>query len=602
MDSIEALPPPPPVIPPSVVPEIEPVKKKTILPMARRSCGSKGQKIPLLTNHFSVNLNKASGHFFHYSVAITYEDGRPVEAKGIGRKILDRVQETYKSELGSKYFAYDGEKTLFTVGALPSNKLDFSVVLEDSVSSRNNTGNASPEETNDGDKKRSRRPNQSKKFMVKISYAPKIPMQAIASPIQGKETENLQDAIRVLDIILLQSAARQGCLLVRQPFFHNDAANFRTTQGGLSLNIECERSRLSGLEQGKSSSLLCCGVYLTFSIFEKYLSGNLIFSHQARRTLKSLRVSVAPSNREYKITGLSEQLCKNHLFTRNLKKDNGEVEEVETTVGVSSCSNSKEDKRVEPEVSSVYSSVSSVGGSSSSQKDDRVSDYLGEDIPQRLKGAPSKPPTTPRRIRRNEDNYAYVYIDYETVRLRGDINEEKIKKLRRDLLAIVNLGLREGEGPYILAKVNIYMLEEQGKKNFVRALEGEGFKVYTFEERNMFCSKHGPAENRRRRIRRENILREARLRNERITLQKELLLEMAFGLDLQQRCTIVKHERTRSRILYMSNDERFSSQGFLETLKCRGRDGTASVGVRHTMTEDMVGVPMRSPLRKLTRR
>lgn len=162
-----------------------------------------------------------------------------MEAKGIGRKILDKVQETYQSDLGAKYFAYDGEKTLFTVGALPSNKLDFSVVLEEIPSSRcdydffwfffpceisrlfpflqslicfdilficrNHAGN----DTNDADRKRSRRPNQTKKFMVEISYAAKIPMQAIASALQGKETENLQDALRVLDIILRQSAARQ---------------------------------------------------------------------------------------------------------------------------------------------------------------------------------------------------------------------------------------------------------------------------------------------------------------------------------------------------------------------------------------------------------
>lgn len=119
---------------------------------------------------------------------------------------------------------------------------------------RNNTGNASPNESNDADRKRSRRPNRSKKFMVEISYAARIPMQAIASALQGKETDYLQDAIRVLDVILRQSAARQGCLLVRQSFFHNDVQNFvhigggvtgvrgfhssfRTTQGGLSLNI-----------------------------------------------------------------------------------------------------------------------------------------------------------------------------------------------------------------------------------------------------------------------------------------------------------------------------------------------------------------------------
>lgn len=69
-------------------------------------------------------------------VALFYEDGRPVDAKGIGRRVLDRVQETYDSELSGKQFAYDGEKSLFTVGALPRNKLEFTVVLEDVTSNR----------------------------------------------------------------------------------------------------------------------------------------------------------------------------------------------------------------------------------------------------------------------------------------------------------------------------------------------------------------------------------------------------------------------------------------------------------------------------------
>ncbi|GKE44583.1 argonaute 4-like protein, partial [Tanacetum coccineum] len=52
-------------------------------------------------------------------VALFYEDGRPVDGKGVGRKVLDQVHETYESELAGKEFAYDGEKSLFTVGALP---------------------------------------------------------------------------------------------------------------------------------------------------------------------------------------------------------------------------------------------------------------------------------------------------------------------------------------------------------------------------------------------------------------------------------------------------------------------------------------------------
>jgi len=67
-------------------------------------------------------------------VSLSYEDGRPVEGKGVGRKVLDRVQETYNSELSGKDFAYDGEKTLFTLGSLARNRLEFTVVLEDVVS------------------------------------------------------------------------------------------------------------------------------------------------------------------------------------------------------------------------------------------------------------------------------------------------------------------------------------------------------------------------------------------------------------------------------------------------------------------------------------
>lgn len=73
---------------------------------------------------------------FYKQVSLFYEDGRPVEGKGIGRKVIDRVHETYHSELDEKDFAYDGEKTLFTIGSLPRNKHEFTVVLEDVTSSR----------------------------------------------------------------------------------------------------------------------------------------------------------------------------------------------------------------------------------------------------------------------------------------------------------------------------------------------------------------------------------------------------------------------------------------------------------------------------------
>ena len=75
-----------------------------------------------------------------------------------------------------------------------------------------NNGNASPDghdSPNAHDKKRLRRPYQSKTFRVEISFAAKIPMQAIQNALRGQESENSQEALRVLDIILRQHAAKQ---------------------------------------------------------------------------------------------------------------------------------------------------------------------------------------------------------------------------------------------------------------------------------------------------------------------------------------------------------------------------------------------------------
>ncbi|KAH0685759.1 hypothetical protein KY290_017295 [Solanum tuberosum] len=126
--STEVLPPPPPV-PLDFSPE------KAEPGMVKKMCGlgRKGQHIRILNNHFKVNVSNVDGHFFHYSVALFYEDGQPVEVKGIGRKVLERVHETYHTEMAGKDFAYDGEKSLFTIGSLPRSKFEFTVVLNDKI-------------------------------------------------------------------------------------------------------------------------------------------------------------------------------------------------------------------------------------------------------------------------------------------------------------------------------------------------------------------------------------------------------------------------------------------------------------------------------------
>nr|CAB3505054.1 unnamed protein product [Digitaria exilis] len=67
-------------------------------------------------------------------VSIKSEDDKVVDGKGIGRKVIDKLLQTYSSELDGKDFAYDGEKCLFTVGPLPQNNFEFTVIMEETSS------------------------------------------------------------------------------------------------------------------------------------------------------------------------------------------------------------------------------------------------------------------------------------------------------------------------------------------------------------------------------------------------------------------------------------------------------------------------------------
>ncbi|KAF9612027.1 hypothetical protein IFM89_037409 [Coptis chinensis] len=138
------------------------VQKSRRVQVARPGFARTGQPIQLLTNHFKVNIGGVDGDFYHYSqIALFYEDDHPIDAKGIGRKVIDKLHETYDTELGGKHFATAGNGS-------PG-------------------GSRSP---NGSDRKRFRRPNQSKSFKVQISYAVKIPMKSIASALRDQESEN----------------------------------------------------------------------------------------------------------------------------------------------------------------------------------------------------------------------------------------------------------------------------------------------------------------------------------------------------------------------------------------------------------------------------
>ncbi|XP_061993550.1 protein argonaute 4A-like [Rosa rugosa] len=317
--------------------QINNVSTRIRVPMKRSGIGSRGKRIPLLTNHFKVGVNKYTDDFYHYSIAMQYDDGTPVEGKGIRCKVLDKIKEIYGMELANKEFAYDGEKSLFTVGQLPHKRLDFMIVLDDmSLSRSGGSRRGYFLEEREGDRKRVKQSFGSKTIKVQFNFAAIIPMQAIANALRGQDSDHFQEAVRVLDIILRQNAAKQGCLLVRQSFFHNKPrsfielgggvlgcrglhSSFRATQGGLCLNMDVS-----------TTMILKPGPVVNFLIENQNVKTPYqIDWTKAKRMLKNLKIVTYASKKEYKITGLSDKPCRQQTFFLKSKKgQNGDGVEI----------------------------------------------------------------------------------------------------------------------------------------------------------------------------------------------------------------------------------------------------------------------------------
>ncbi|PHU12185.1 Protein argonaute 4A [Capsicum chinense] len=332
---------PPPVTMSNVEPERVDQPKLTM--MMRPEYGTSGQEITLLANHLKVSIRRPDEIFYLYNVSVsgTYDEKRTVNIKGIGRKIINKLHETYSSEFAGQKFVYDGEKSLYTVGPLPRNRLEFTVVIEES-SAKNASESLSDNGNTNHSSKRSKHSLHSKAFLVEIDYAAKIPLRSVSRALSGADPENVQDALRVLDTILRQQAANRGCLLVRQSFFHDDSRNFTDvgggvmgcrgfhssfcpTHGGLTLNMDVS-----------TTMILSPGPVIDFLLANQNVKEpRYIDWERAKRMLKKLRVKAKHNNREFKITGLSDKPCNQQLFFMKVKNggssDNGE-ETIEITV------------------------------------------------------------------------------------------------------------------------------------------------------------------------------------------------------------------------------------------------------------------------------
>ncbi|KAH0932582.1 hypothetical protein HID58_009699, partial [Brassica napus] len=305
---------------------------------ARLGVGSTGRRIQLCTNHFNVSVGQPDVVFYQYTVSITTEDGENVQGKGIGRKLIDQLYKTYSSDLDGKRLAFDGEKTLYTVGPLPQNDFDFQVILEASFSKRDCgvSDGGSPS----GSSKRSKRSFLPRSYRVQIHFSAKIPLRSVLATQRGVDTSDnsTQDAVRVLDIVLRQQAAERGCLLVRQAFFLNDVnsvdvgggvigirgfhSSFRPTDGGLSLNIDVSTTMI--LKPGPVIEFLKANQNVELPRQIDWI--------KASKVLKNLRVKASHRNMEFKIIGLSAKPCNQQLFTMKIKDGECEGQTKEITV------------------------------------------------------------------------------------------------------------------------------------------------------------------------------------------------------------------------------------------------------------------------------
>ncbi|KAL1542008.1 protein argonaute 4A-like [Salvia divinorum] len=334
----EILPPPPKTVPLDVVPirSVHPkespvmeIAKPKAAPVVSHRPGLKGRRVCLLTNFFKVAVVGALDDFYHYDISIFREDGSEIASKNVRRAVVEELSEMYKQELAGKRLVYDGVGSLFTLGPLPQNVLEFSVVMEGKSIRKGSSvgGGGSP---NENDQKRRKLVSCFRTFKVVMSYVSQISMKSLD-----------ERSLTVLNTILQQQACRKGCLVVGQSFFLHEQGNyidlgggvlgcrgffssFRSLQGGLFLNHDV--SMTTTIQPGAVVDFL-------LSYQNVKTPFNIDWS-KASRTLKNLRIRVKHLNREFKITGLSEISCKEQKFPLKLRREsdsNGGVQTIQTT-------------------------------------------------------------------------------------------------------------------------------------------------------------------------------------------------------------------------------------------------------------------------------
>ncbi|KAA8550272.1 hypothetical protein F0562_001956 [Nyssa sinensis] len=280
-----------PTVPSSSV-GLPPTSSKALSFPARPGYGTVGRKCLVRANHFLVEV--ADRDLNHYDVSITPE----VSSKKVCRDIMNKLVEQYRlSDLGERWPAYDGRKSIYTAGSLPFSSKEFNVLLD----------------VKDGPARKER------KFKVAIKFAAKADLFHLKQYLSSRQRDAPQETIQVLDVVL-RAAPSNDYTVVGRSFFAPKLGDtgelgnglqywkgfyqsLRPTQMGLSLNIDM-------------SARAFFEPILVSDFVAKYFYGRDLTRHlsdqdrvKVKRALKGVKVEVTHREhvRRYRISGISMQ-------------------------------------------------------------------------------------------------------------------------------------------------------------------------------------------------------------------------------------------------------------------------------------------------------
>ncbi|XVE59481.1 hypothetical protein DITRI_Ditri05aG0049300 [Diplodiscus trichospermus] len=217
----------------TTAPPLQPSSSKATRPPPRPGLGTIGRKCRVRANHFLVEVANKDLH--HYDVSITPE----TISKKKNRRIMEQLIKSYKeSHLGRRFPAYDGQKSLYTAGALPFDSKEFVVKLIDEDRNRGSSTSARKE----------------RQYKVAIKLASKPDLHYLREFLCRRHFEYPQETIQVLDVVL-RAKPSENYTVVGNSFFSTKLGHtgelgngieywkgfyqsLRPTQMGLSLNID----------------------------------------------------------------------------------------------------------------------------------------------------------------------------------------------------------------------------------------------------------------------------------------------------------------------------------------------------------------------------